>query len=380
MKTFKIVMIVIFSGLALCLCVMLGRLLAMGGSPETYPNYTLVQEKTFAAEEITALSALFHNSSGVFFSESADNTVTVKEYANFTPDEKQLSAIEQRGTTLFIEGPKRSFLSFSLLVSSSPDSYTEICLPENLLSSLRVQTISGDIRSTVSFTDCDDLSVSTTSGDIFFPALEGESLTLSSTSGNIGLERVSGGKLNISTTSGDIKLGQLSGKSDLSTTSGDIQLERLEGNASLSGTSSNVTIGNASGSIDISTVSGDIRLDNMSSSFRFNTTSGNITVCDGTGYGSAGTVSGDIRIFLSELTDGLTLSTTSGNVSLALPETASYTLDFDSTSGGCNTFFDGVLSFSKKGNQANGQYGNNAGNKLNISTVSGDLSITKYIQ
>lgn len=362
MKTFKIVMIVIFSGLALCLCVMLGRFLAMGGSPETYPNYILVQEKTFASEEITALSALFQNSSDVFFSESADNTVTVKEYANFTPDEKQLSAIEQRGTTLFIEGPKRSFLSFSLFVSSSPDSYTEICLPENLLSSLRVQTVSGDIRSTVSFTDCDDLSVSTTSGDIFFPALEGESLTLSSTSGNIGLERVSGEKLNISTTSGDI------------------QLERLEGNASLSGTSSNVAIGNASGSIDISTVSGDIRLDSLNAAFRFNTTSGEITVSDGTGWGRATTVSGDIRISLAELTDGLTLSTTSGDVSLALPEAFSYTLDFDSASGECNTFFDDVLSFSKKGNQVNGQYGNNAGNKLNISTVSGDLNITKYAQ
>lgn len=87
-------------------------------------------------------------------------------------------------------------------------------------------------------------------------------------------------------------------------------------------------------------------------------------------------MSGDIRIFLDELQGGLDISTTSGDVSLQLPKTASLSLHFSSTSGECVTFFDEELSFNKKGNKAEGQHGGGE-HSIDVSTVSGDLSISE---
>ena len=366
MKTFRIVMITFFSVLALCLCALLWRWLSVGSagnfmtSVEVDDCYSLVQEKEFAAEDIATLSVKYPNSADVLIYESADNTVTVKEYMNFTPTDNQLSKIELHGSTLVIEGKKRNFVSS--FTFTGPHSYTEIYLPHDLAASLLVETVSGDVRSELSLVNYSEFTISTTSGDIIFPTVEAKKISASSTSGEIRLESAAGKSVMLSTTSGDIALEQLAGDSSVSSTSGEIR------------------IGNADENIEASTVSGDIRLDNLNAPFRFSTTSGEITVNNGTGYGKAGTVSGDIRISLSEPNGDLTISTTSGEVNLSLPEAASFTLDFNSTSGSCNTFFDDVLSFNKKGNEAKGQYGENTGNKLDVSTVSGDLRITKFAQ
>lgn len=366
MKTFRIVMITFFSVLALCLCVLLWRWLSFGTagsfmtSVEVNDHYSLVQEKEIAAEDITTLSVKFPNSADVLFYESDDNTITVKEYMNFTPTDNLLSKIELRGSTLLVEGKRRNFSASSFF--SSPHSYTEIYLPHDLSASLQVETVSGDIRSELSFVNYNEVAASTTSGDIILPAVEAKKISASSTSGAIRLESATGKSVLLSTTSGNIALEQLAGDSSVSSTSGAIH------------------IGNVEERIKVSTVSGDIRLDNLSAPFQLSTTSGEITVNDGSGCGKVGTVSGDIHISLCELIGDLTISATSAAVDLSLPETASFTLDFDSTSGECSTFFDNVLSFNKKRNEAKGQYGNSPENKLDVSTVSGDLRITKSAQ
>ena len=65
-------------------------------------------------------------------------------------------------------------------------------------------------------------------------------------------------------------------------------------------------------------------------------------------------------------------------VVMQIPDNASFALDFDSTSGECNTFFDDMLTFNKKGNHAEGIYGNSSDSEITVSTVSGDLRITRY--
>lgn len=381
MKNFKVAMIVVFSVLALCLCGLLYWLMSFGSlnrgsSFDTSADYTLVQEKEFDPKEIAALSVRYPNSADVFFRESDGDKVIIREYMNFSDNEKYLSSIKLNGSTLVIEGKKRN-VSF-YFGPLSPDSYTEIWLPGSLCSDIQIQTVSGDIHSELSFTKCDRFSVSTTSGDIFFPGLESGNISVSSTSGDIRINKAEGESVLLSTTSGDIFLEKLTGEISLSTTSGDISVSDLKGDSNTSTTSGVITLGSAEGAAHISTISGDIRLDSVNGSFSLNSTSGEITVNSGEAQGDADSVSGDIRIFLSRLTGDFSCGTTSGCVSLALPEDGCYTLDFDSTSGECNTFFDDVLSFSKKGNSAKGQYGDNAGSRLDISTVSGDLRITSY--
>ncbi len=365
MKAVKIVAIFIFGGLALFFILIMWRGMFrgtwswwVGGTRvETGPDYKLVQEKELPAESIDSLEIRYRNFMSVIFYENSDDTILIREYLNFTPSNKQLSEIKTAGDTVTVQGPKTNFYTGSFL--PAPNGYTEIWLPSKIYDSLSVQTVSGDIRSDFPLAP-GALTANSTSGDITFPDLESDRTSVSTISGDILLSSVSGASVSLSTTSGNIVTGDISGESNVSTTSGEVRITEAEKNLS------------------VNSVSGDVRVESLNAPFRFNTTSGEIIVENGSGSGKASSVSGDIRLSLTDaLTGNLTLNTTSGDIALALPETSSFYLDFDSTSGSCNTFFDDRLSFNKRGNQASGEYGSNSENKLNVSTTSGDLRITK---
>lgn len=382
MKAVKIVAIFIFGGLALFFILIMWRGMFrgtwswwVGGTRvETGPDYKLVQEKELPAESIDSLEIRYRNFMSVIFYENSDDTILIREYLNFTPSNKQLSEIKTAGDTVTVQGPKTNFYTGSFL--PTPNGYTEIWLPSKIYDSLSVQTVSGDIRSDFPLAP-GNLIANSTSGDITFPDLEADRTSVSTISGDILLSSVSGASVSLSTTSGNIITGGISGESTVSTTSGDITTALL-GGGTVSTTSGEVRITEAEKNLSVNSVSGDVRVESLNAPFRFNTTSGEIIVENGSGSGKASSVSGDIRLSLTDaLTGNLTLNTTSGDIVLALPETSSFYLDFDSTSGSCNTFFDDRLSFNKRGNQASGEYGSNSENKLNVSTTSGDLRITK---
>lgn len=384
MKAVKIAAICIFGGLALFFVMILWRGMPRGtwswwlGSTrvETGPDYELVQEKELPAENINSLEIRYRNFMSVIFYENSDDTILIREYLNFTTGNNQLSEIKAAGDTVTVQGPKTNFYTGSFL--PAPNGYTEIWLPSKTYDSLSVQTVSGDIRSELSLALSGTFSAISTSGDITFPGLEAGKTSVSSTSGDIRLESVSAESVSLSTTSGSILTGDLSGDCNVSTTSGDITTGLLSNGGTVSTTSGEIRIADAGQKLSASSVSGDIWVESLSAPFRFNTTSGEITVQSGEGSGKASSVSGDIRLSLTDaLTGSLTLNTTSGDINLALPETSSFYLDFDSTSGDCSTFFDDSLSFNKRGNQASGEYGGKSDNKLNVSTTSGSLRITK---
>lgn len=365
MKSVKITAILILCGLALVLCGALYRGMTSGFGRfgnvrvETNTGYSLIQEREIPAEEVSSFNIKYHNFMDVVFYESADeDTILVREYLNFTPESNQLSRIETRKETLSIQGPNGGFTTLFYL--PGPDGYTEIYLPAKLYDSFQVQTVSGSIRSELPFTLSGNLSAASTSGDITFLDMEAHKISVSSTSGDVVLNAVSGESVHLTTTSGDISARLLSGDSFVSSTSGSVRVDTAEQKLS------------------VNTVSGDIRLEHLDAPFRLNTTSGEIAVEGSAESGEANTVSGDIRLFLGgTLSGNLSLHSTSGCIDLSVPETSSFYLDFDSTSGDCSTFFDDKLSFSKRGNQAWGQYGDSSENKLSVSTTSGSLRITR---
>lgn len=359
-------------------------------------HYSLVLEKEIPAEEIRSLKIDYGmNSNDVLFYQGDGEEILVREYMNFTPEKGQISVVEQNGTELEVRGVRRNFFSFFSI--GSRDAYTEIYLPDDLAGNLEnvdVKTVSGSVLSQIPLAQTGTFHVTTTSGDVFFPGVRAKKTESSSTSGDIRLAYVVTDKAELSTTSGDIMLDQASGEAVISstsgmvrmqalvgrvrvtTTSGDISLGQVKGDMNISTTSGDIRLQKGQGDLDASSTSGDIRADSLDGAFSLDTTSGTLSIAEGSGFGKAGSVSGDIRIFLADLQGGLDISTTSGDVSLQLPKTASLSLRFGSTSGECRTFFDEELSFNKKGNKASGRHGGGE-HSIDVSTVSGDLSISE---
>lgn len=399
MRKMKIATIVFLACTGVCLCAILGYALTMepgawGGNGE---SYSLVQEEEIDISGICSLEIDYGGTSNdVYFYESAGDTILIREYMNYTPKDNQISAIVRDGDTLIIKGRKRKIFSFFLFRSGG--AYTEIYLPAGFaqtLGSMEVKTVNGEIRSEISFQLQKYFKASSTSGDIFFPGMQSEKIGVSSTSGNICLEEAAASGISVSTTSGDITLGralgnttlsstsgmltltQLSGDLRASTTSADIVLGEMDGGMNLSSTSGDISLEHGRGNLEAETVSGDIRSELLEGAFRLDTTSGTVSILGGEGQGTADSVSGDIRIFLKTPTGDFRVSTTSGNVDFRLPDTEGYSLDFDSTSGECSTFFDQALTFNKRGNHADGEYGNGS-RAIRVSTVSGDLEIVPW--
>lgn len=412
MRKLKITIIVLLSAAALCMCVLLGIALyardragfenwnSEGGEISAdRRNDTMVQEWEFPAEDIHSLR-IDMSFQDVIFRQGTKDTVVVREYMNFEPEDRQRSRVVKEDGELLIKGGKFNsfhfFFNFSFFGVGGRDAYVEICLPEgsaDRLDMLHAQTSSGDIRAEISFTGQKDFSVSSTSGDIVLRQMEGDG-AVSTTSGDVMVEQTDGrmtfsttsgyvtigqaqGVTSVSTTSGDIRLKQAQGDVTISSTSGEIMLEQAESDVILSSTSGDVSMGEIKGRSDITTTSGEVYLKRLDGTFRMETTSGDISISGGNACGSANAISGEVTVCLENLTGDLMVSTSSGDVELRLPGQGSYRLDFTSSSGECSTFFDDVLSFDKRGHKAKGQYGDGA-NAIEVSTTSGDLGISAW--
>ena len=374
MKQLKITLILMLSIAALGLCALMGLFLFHGSAvfSGSQQDYALVLEKEIDAQRIRSLQITM-SFEDICFIQGSGDTIQIREYANYTPKSSQLPRVEDTGSELLIKGARVHF--FSLVSLRSRIAYLEVSLPHRLfesLDSLQAQTASGDITAAFLLQPRERLSASTTSGDIILDTIAGNT-HVSSTSGGIWVNQVAG-DITASTTSGEIIIDSINGNTDISSTSGDITLGEVEGNLELSSTSGEIRLRAGHGSLLADTTSGDIILDRLDGDFRIDTTSGEVSIIDGNGYGQADTVSGDVYLALTALLGDLSISTTSGEVVLNLPETSSFTLDYDSNSGDCSTFFDDVLSFNQKGSQAKGTYGS-GDHYLAVSTVSGDLWI-----
>lgn len=330
MKSLKIVLIIILCGIMLLLGGFLafvlqkdgeGNWMSGNGFAENWGKYELVLEKEVSAEGISSLTAQYSmNSNDVFFYESTSDTFVIKEYLNFTPEEKDISTITKDGQELVVKGGNRKMAGiFSFGIRGG---YVEIYVPAGFAGDLLVSTISGDIKTNRAFEQMGQVSLSTVSGDILF-------------------QKVAANDVKMSTVSGDIAVTDLTGNAAMSTTSGDIRVEK------------------ETGAFTVSTVSGDVTL-------------GEGAVC-----GTASTTSGDVRILCKELQGDVSVSTVSGDVFLTLPTEAAFDFSFDAVSGECSTFFDGELSYNKKRSSADGSHGNGAVWKVEVSTTSGDLRVTE---
>ena len=215
MKRLHMILIGLIGLLMVMLCVLLGVSLIRGRRLETgHGNYSLVQEKSFPAEDIRSLKIDYGSSAhDVLFYQGTGDEIIVREYMNFEPNKSQLSKVQETGGELTIKGAGKGLFSFWF--GFSQGFYTEIYLPAGLaegMDALSVKTVSGDVLSEIGLTCLGNLMVSTTSGDVRIPEIKADTMQMSSTSGSIRLESVLAERTEISTTSGDITIEQARGQ------------------------------------------------------------------------------------------------------------------------------------------------------------------------
>ena len=357
MKGLKITLIAVSSVVVVGLCVLLGYDLSRRDSARweiLSSNTELVQEKQFSVEDIDKLNVLYDKSSNdVTIYESDSSTVIVREFANFEVKDSELADIMLSGSTLSVKGPKRT----NNMINVNRYMYTEIWLPAGYEGEISVKTVSGEISVDRELSLQQKLKLSSTSGDI--------------TTKNVAAEQVM-----IASTSGGVRMGELTAKEiEISTTSGDIRLDKAAGRLLATSTSGEVTVSDGSGERKVSTTSGDIRISGIDSKFSVSSTSGEVTLEGQSGFGTVGTTSGDTRLSVAQLTGDLDISTSSGEVTLQLSRDESLQFKANTGSGTISTFFDDVLSFSKKGDRAEGSIGNDSKNKVTVTTTSGDIRV-----
>ena len=163
-----------------------------------------------------------------------------------------------------------------------------------------------------------------------------EKLEVESVSANIDLSGVYGTKVDLSTVSGEIRCADIATQEvELSTTSGAIICENTTADA-----------------IEVDNVSGSIRVEGEYKQVK------------------ADTVSGEIKFALASLPDSIKANSVSGNITLALPEGASFTAKLDTVSGSLSCAFAGTLG-SDLVIVGDGKA------EYRFSTVSGNLAIEK---
>lgn len=184
-----------------------------------------------------------------------------------------------------------------------------------------------------------EAEVNSLSAEVCLDGLRADRLTIEAVSGNIRLTGCAVTELvNISTTSGDMRLTDcaVTKMASISTLSGELETDFTQPLEEFSGNSTSGTFRISAPAVK---------------NFSFNS------------------ISGPVRLDLEEAPKALNIQTTSGDIELALPEDAAFTLDYDATSGDISS----DLPYTME----SGRYifGDGTGEYV-IGAISGDVRIT----
>lgn len=429
MKGIRIVLIVVLSVMTVSLCGILvcgitGRNLFGNPDRQNYKEVQLVSEKEISLDGIDSISIMYGmNSNDIYFYESENNVLTIKEYSSSEMNENELSTIKVDGSSLEVKGVRRNYSDgFRLFWFNGyfyNRHYTEVYLPEAYHGKILLETASGDIISNLDFVLEKEISIISTSGDINVPSVTASNAVINTSSGSVRADNIdtdadgSIGAIQIKTSSGDVDIKELIGETDiesssgyltvgaitgntqLKTSSGDINIKEITGETKAESSSGCQMIETLTGNAQFNTTSGDVSIQSMNGGVRVETASGIVRILEGSGNrslatssgdiivkgtegnfqvstqsgdaqinmqkgaGSIDTSSGDIQLGLEELAGTLDIDSSSGYVNIKLSAENGFEFEADTSSGDIETFFDSDLSFSSRGHHAQGTYGAN---------------------
>jgi hypothetical protein len=169
------------------------------------------------------------------------------------------------------------------------------------------------------------------SADLFGERLTAP-LTLHSASGDVTLESCTG-ELRVSTASGEISVSGARW-ADLGTASGDVEIEDARGPLRISTTSGDVSVGEIADSLTVQTSSGDVQVAKAPGGSRIGTSSGRVVVRHAAGGVRIRTSSGDVSATLETPLRSADVSTTSGEIRIALDDAVGCRIEMRTSSGG----------------------------------------------
>lgn len=281
---------------------------------------------------------VYHDSPEILLSETGSSSLSDEIRLHWWVD----------GTTLRIH-----FAASGQVITGRLNKALTVTLPSGLeFSSLKLDVTGGDVQIRKTVADYADLQ--TTSGSITAD-LNVKNADIGSTSGDLSVTVSAQDRVKLHTTSGKIS-GTVQAKEILThSTSGKVSLKQQE----------------TSEKIEMDTTSGDIELNCAETgTLKAGSTSGRITVCAGKMQkADIDTTSGGIS-FTAYTTPGrMKIGSTSGDVSIRLPENASFTANVDQTSG---DFFYEDIALKKQGDR---YVAGDGSASFDIDSTSGDIRL-----
>jgi len=206
------------------------------------------------------------------------------------------------------------------------------------------------------------LEVSTVSGQITAPQLNGEEIKLNTTSGSINVANINGEEVQMRSTSGSFKIGKAIVRDlfEMGTISGSFEADNIEAQkVKVESTTGTVTIKNAvAEKVTSTSISGAVQMNLQEGSAEMSTTSGEISV----------SFEKDFQKFKA--------NSVSGSVTLKVPEDAGFKAEIKTVSGSidCKDFSLKILSSKKNHLEAEAGDGDS---EIEVYTTSGSVSIKK---
>lgn len=243
---------------------------------------------------------------------------------------------------------------------------------------------------------------------------EKSAVTIKTEKGDVVVSDV-GGALNISDMTGDVEVRGNNGDVDVDVRKGDVKLTDTKGNIKISGKGGAIDTTSASGSL---TVDGDffgpIRADKVAKGVRcvsgktdltlsqlaghLELGSGNLEILDAPGNLSVNTRDTDVNVengggkikvenrngrvelrFASPPKEDIEIVNSSSEISLSLPDSASFELQADCQKCDINSEFTGLQQNGDSGDSHHltGKYGNGRGPKITLKTSYGSISLRR---
>jgi len=176
----------------------------------------------------------------------------------------------------------------------------------------------------------------------------------------------------IKTLGGNISLAEVSGRQSLKTGGGNISINNIQGHLEAYTAGGNISVRKSQGTLYAQTEGGNIELDQSKGEIRLKTNGGRITSDRTSGTLLAQVGGGDISASFVEVSKGVHLQTSAGNIRLQVPDQAGYEI----TMNGSDLRFspDNRFHGSIKENTIEGTY-KEGGPPLSMDTNSGTVTL-----